>query len=93
MVNRTQTDREKDILQRAAKVLPQGSLGNLNYDLIVNRGKGSHVWDESGNEYIDYLLGSGPMIVGHANSSVMEAVISQLNSGTTFLPLTRNPWN
>ena len=84
MGNQTQTDREKDILQRAAKVLPQGSLGNLNYDLIVNRGKGSHVWDESGNEYIDYLLGSGPMIVGHANSSVMEAVLSQLNSGTTF---------
>ena len=84
MENRTQTGREKDILQRAAKVLPQGSLGNLNYDLIINRGKGSHVWDESGNEYIDYLLGSGPMIVGHANSSVMEAVLNQLNSGTTF---------
>ena len=84
MENRTQTGHEKDILQRAAKVLPQGSLGNLNYDLIINRGKGSHVWDESGNEYIDYLLGSGPMVVGHANSSVMEAVLNQLNSGTTF---------
>lgn len=84
MENRAQTDHEKDILQRAAKVLPQGSLGNLNYDLIVNRGIGSHIWDESGNEYIDYLLGSGPMIVGHANPSVMEAVLNQLSSGTTF---------
>ena len=84
MENRTQTGHEKDILQRAAKVLPQRSLGNLNYDLIINRGKGSHVWDESGNEYIDYLLGSGPMVVGHANSSVMEAVLNQLDSGTTF---------
>ena len=84
MENRAQTDHEKDILQRAAKVLPQGSLGNLNYDLIVNRGSGSHIWDESGNEYIDYLLGSGPMIVGHANPSVMEAVLNQLSSGTTF---------
>ena len=84
MENRTQTGHEKDILQRAAKVLPQGSLGNLNYDLIINRGKGSHVWDESGIEYIEYLLGSGPMVVGHANASVMEAVLKQLNSGTTF---------
>ena len=84
MENRTQTGHEKEILQRAEKVMPQGSLGNLNYDLIINRGKGSHVWDESGNEYIDYLLGSGPMVVGHANSSVMEAVLNQLNSGTTF---------
>ena len=61
MVNKK--DNEKNIMQRASHVLPQGSLGNLNYDLVIERGKGSHVWDESGNEYIDYLLGSGPMII------------------------------
>ena len=81
---RNQTNHEKDILDRAAKVLPQGSLGNLNYDLIVNKGKGSHIWDESGNEYVDYLLGSGPMLVGHSNPPVLEAVLNQLSSGTTF---------
>ena len=64
MENRNRTNRERDILDRAARVLPQGSLGNLNYDLIINKGMGSHIWDESGNEYIDYLLGSGPMLVG-----------------------------
>jgi len=84
MEKRNQTDHERDILQRAAKVLPQGSLGNLNYDLIVNKGKGSHIWDESGNEYVDYLLGSGPMLVGHSNPPVLEAVLNQLGSGTTF---------
>ena len=84
MEKRNQTNHEKDILDRAAKVLPQGSLGNLNYDLIVNKGKGSHIWDESGNEYVDYLLGSGPMLVGHSNPPVLEAVLNQLSSGTTF---------
>jgi len=84
MEKRNQTNHERDILDRAAKVLPQGSLGNLNYDLIVNKGKGSHIWDESGNEYVDYLLGSGPMLVGHSNPPVLEAVLNQLSSGTTF---------
>ena len=84
MEKRNQTNHERDILDRAAKVLPQGSLGNLNYDLIVNKGKGSHLWDESGNEYVDYLLGSGPMLVGHSNPPVLEAVLNQLSSGTTF---------
>jgi glutamate-1-semialdehyde 2,1-aminomutase len=84
MEKRNRTDRERDILDRAARVLPQGSLGNLNYDLIINKGMGSHIWDESGNEYIDYLLGSGPMLVGHANPPVMEAVLNQLSGGTTF---------
>ena len=84
MEKRNQTNHERDILERAAKVLPQGSLGNLNYDLIVNKGKGSHIWDESGNEYVDYLLGSGPMLVGHSNPPVLEAVLNQLGSGTTF---------
>ena len=84
MEKRNQTNHERDILDRAARVLPQGSLGNLNYDLIVNKGKGSHIWDESGNEYVDYLLGSGPMLVGHSNPPVLESVLNQLSSGTTF---------
>ena len=84
MSERNSTEREREILNRANSVMPQGSLGNLAYDLIASRGKGSHIWDESGNEYIDYLLGSGPMIVGHAHPSVTEAVIGQIESGTTF---------
>ena len=47
-------------------------------------GCGSHVTDVSGNEYIDYLLGSGPMLVGHAHPEVTAAVREQLDHGTTF---------
>ena len=84
MPDRNRTEHEREILNRANSVMPQGSLGNLAYDLIASRGKGSHVWDESGNEYIDYLLGSGPMIVGHAHPSVTEALFGQMQNGTTF---------
>ena len=75
---------EAELLRRASEVLPQGNLGNINYELIIKRGLGGHVWDESGNEYIDYLLGSGPMVVGHSHPKVIEAVLDQLNDGTTF---------
>ena len=75
---------EAELLRRASEVLPQGNLGNINYELIIKRGLGGHVWDESGNEYIDFLLGSGPMVVGHSHPKVIEAVLDQLNDGTTF---------
>ena len=81
---RTRTDRERELVRRAHAVLPGGSLGNVGYDLAIERGEGSRVWDASGNEYIDYLLGSGPMIVGHSRPEVVDAVREQLGKGTTF---------
>ena len=42
------------------------------------------VWDVNGTEYVDYLLGSGPMIVGHAHPEVVEVAQAQTAKGTTF---------
>ena len=84
MDKKTHSKREHELLQRATAALPQGTLGNLSYDRIIKRGKGSHIWDESGNKYIDYLLGSGPMIVGHSHPEVNAAVQEQIDMGTTF---------
>ena len=75
---------QEKLLERAAKVFPQGNLGNVNYDLILSSGSGSRVWDQNGKEYVDYLLGSGPMIVGHSHPRVNEVVIRQLSKGSTF---------
>ena len=75
---------ETELLSRASTVLPQSNLGNINYEMIIKKGLRGHVWDESGNEYIDYLLGSGPMVVGHSHPKVIEAVLNQLENGTTF---------
>ena len=81
---RLQSERERHLVERARAVLPGGSLGNLSYDIVIERGEGSRIWDSSGNEYIDYLLGSGPMIVGHSHPEVVEAVREQLSKGVTF---------
>jgi len=72
------------LLDKARAVLPGGTFGNTAADLIVVEGKGSRVWDENGKEYIDYLIGSGPMIVGHGHPEVTAAVREQLERGTTF---------
>ena len=77
-------NKELGLVAKAHKYLPGGSLGNLSEDVIIDKGFGSKVTDIEGNEYIDYLLGSGPMITGHAHPEVMEAVRTQLENGTTF---------
>lgn len=52
--------------------------------VFIARGKGSHVWDIDGNEYIDYLGSWGPLILGHAPGCVLKAVGAALKNGTTF---------
>lgn len=69
---------------RAKAVLPAAGFGNFDPTIIIREGKGSRVWDEDGNEYIDYLIGSGPMLLGHGNEEVEEAVFEQIPKGMTF---------
>lgn len=68
----------------AHRVLPAGHFGNLASDLAITRGAGAHVWDSEGREYVDFLLGSGPMFLGHAHPEVNAAVLAQIPLGTTF---------
>jgi len=75
---------QSEWIARANDVLPAGGFGNFDPGIIIARGEGSHVWDEDGNEYIDYLIGSGPMLLGHGHPEVMEAVLEQLPKGMTF---------
>lgn len=88
MPNPQRSAEEQAVLDRAAAVLPGGTLGNLRLDddraFVVRDGEGSRIRDLSGREYIDYLLGSGPMILGHAHPEVIEAAGAAMAKGTTF---------
>ena len=75
---------QQKIIDRAHHVLPGGGFGNFSPDIIIREGNGSHVWDENGREYIDFLIGSGPMILGHNHPEITRAVSKQLERGTTF---------
>jgi glutamate-1-semialdehyde 2,1-aminomutase len=82
------TPQEQRLLDKAAQYLPGGNTGNLtvrdDLSFLVREGKGSRIWDVSGNEYVDWMMGSGPMMLGHAHPSVTEAVIKAVEQGSTF---------
>ena len=86
MPNRT--PQEQRLLEKAGQFLPGGSNGNLtvrqDLSFLVREGRGSRIWDVSGNEYVDWLMGSGPMVLGHAHPAVVEAVTSAAGQGSTF---------
>jgi glutamate-1-semialdehyde 2,1-aminomutase len=79
-------------LDRAAHLLPGGNITALilpgGVRKVIARGQGSRIWDTDGNEYLDYLLGSGPLIAGHAHPAVVDAVQRQAALGSTFYTLT-----
>jgi glutamate-1-semialdehyde 2,1-aminomutase len=85
------TSEEHALLERAMRLFPGGILGGYHVPpelaFIVREARGARLWDLSGREYVDYLLGSGPMILGHAHPAVIAAVEAQLRKGTTYFQL------
>src|SRR3989441_2016308 len=80
-----------ELVQRAARVFPGGVLGSHRsgpgLEFVVREARGPYLWDTAGRRYIDYLLGSGPMLLGHAHPAVVGAVQRQLARGTTYMLL------
>ena len=84
-------ERSEALFARAQKVLPGGvnspvrayrSVGGTPPFLV--RGAGSHVWDEDGNEYIDFIGSWGPLILGHSDPRVLKAVQGAMEHGLSF---------
>src|SRR5690349_3591267 len=77
-----------DYVARARSVFPGGALGSFTLpegqELIATRGESARLYDTAGKAYIDYVLSSGPMILGHAHPAVSAAVHRQVDRGSTF---------
>ena len=78
------------LVEAAKQVLPGGTFGNFPGEIVIREGCGGRVWDEDGKEYVDFLLGSGPMLVGHAHPEVTAAAQARIAQGTTFFA--NNRW-
>ena len=84
-------DKSKAAFKEAGKLMPGGvnspvrAFKQVKMDpIFIERGEGSKVYDIDGNEYIDYVLSWGPLIHGHANSRVVEALKKVTEMGTSF---------
>jgi glutamate-1-semialdehyde 2,1-aminomutase len=77
-------------LYSAAREVVPGGVGSNDrglvhpHPILVEHGAGSHIWDVDGNEYIDYLLAYGPLILGHAHPAIVDAVQRQLSRGSVY---------
>ena len=82
------TERERTLIADAERIFPTQTRC-LTFDpelnFCVSKARGSHLWDVSGNEYIDYLLGSGPHVLGHAHPAILEALRTVPELGTSHL--------
>ena len=85
------TEQSRRLQERAASMIPGGvnspvrAFRSVGGDpLFIVRGKGSHVWDADENEYIDYIGSWGPLILGHADANVLDAILGAACNGTSF---------
>ncbi len=81
-----------EIFERAKDSIPGGVNSPVRafqsvkkaYPIFINRGKGSKIYDEDGNEYLDCICSWGPMILGHNDERVVEAVKKEVENGSSF---------
>jgi glutamate-1-semialdehyde 2,1-aminomutase len=84
-------DKSKKLFEEAQKYLvggvnsPVRAFKSVGMEpVFIKKGKGSRVWDVDDNEYIDYVLSWGPLILGHANDQIINAIKEVSNYGTSF---------
>ncbi|WP_409251538.1 glutamate-1-semialdehyde 2,1-aminomutase [Bacillus sp. SCS-153A] len=84
-------DQSKQAFKEAVKVMPGGvnspvrAFKSVDMDpIFMEKGKGSKIYDIDGNEYIDYVLSWGPLILGHTNERVVESIKEVAELGTSF---------
>jgi glutamate-1-semialdehyde 2,1-aminomutase len=85
------TQQSEELFARAQQIIPGGvnspvrafrSVGGT--PRFIHDGRGSHIVDVDGNDYIDYVCSWGPLILGHCPAPVMDAVRTVLETGTSF---------
>ncbi|KAA6448724.1 glutamate-1-semialdehyde 2,1-aminomutase [Bacillus swezeyi] len=84
-------EKSKAAFEEAKRVMPGGvnspvrAFKSVNMDpIFMERGKGSKIYDIDGNEYIDYVLSWGPLILGHSNEKVVSGIQKTAEHGTSF---------
>ncbi len=81
------SETSQSLRERALAVVPGGVHSNVRLsapDYFFVRGAGARLWDADGNEYIDYALGQGPMLLGHSHAAIDGAVAMACTQGMVY---------
>lgn len=84
----------QELFEESKKIIPGGVSSPVRafkpYPFFVAKGEGSHIYDVDGNSYIDHCLAYGPLILGHADKTVVSDLTNQLTMGTAYGAPTEN---
>lgn len=84
----------QELFEESKKIIPGGVSSPVRafkpYPFFVAKGEGSHIYDVDGNNYIDHCLAYGPLILGHADKTVVSDLTNQLTMGTAYGAPTEN---
>ena len=82
------TPRSRVLCRRAGELLPRGSEHTLPsaypYPLFMSHGRGSQLWDVDGNQYVDYVLSGGAIILGHSHEGLNRKMMELIRERTGF---------
>jgi glutamate-1-semialdehyde 2,1-aminomutase len=91
LVTARETGRSRALMARARELFPGGvnspvrAFGGVGGEpFVVSRGSGARIWDADDNEYLDYVLSWGPLVLGHAAPVVLDALRDTMARGTSF---------
>lgn len=94
-MNRTRSGQEQSLLEKADRVFPGGVLGRHWIDdehaVVFSHGRGAHLYDLSGREYIDYTCGGGALLLGYDHPEIAEAIRHQLTQASQFISILNVP--
>lgn len=84
----------QELFEESKKIIPGGVSSPVRafkpYPFFVAKGEGSHIYDVDGNSYVDHCLAYGPLILGHADKTVVSDLTKQLTMGTAYGAPTEN---
>lgn len=85
------SDLQKARVAKSKELIPGGSTNSLlppeGIEFLIDYGEGAYVYDVDGRRYLDFMLGAGPLVLGHSHPRIVETIAKQARRGTQFFGL------
>lgn len=87
------SERQAQLVEKAKQLIPGGTTNSIvqpgGKEFVVERGQGAYVYDVDGRAYLDFVMGSGPLVFGHAHPRIVKTISEAVSKGTHHFALTR----